>query len=95
MLCPTEERAEAAQDLAAATLAPIGLRLHPDKTRIVCLRQGKEGFDFLGFHLHVREFSKQKGHYYLQKGPSDRATAEASATSPLDTAPLLQTCPIW
>jgi len=79
VLCPTEERAEAARDLAAATLAPIGLRLHPDKTRIVCLRQGKEGFDFLGFHLHMREFSKQKGRYYLQKWPSDRAMASIRA----------------
>ncbi len=79
VLCPTEERAEAARDLAAATLAPIGLRLHPDKTRIACLRQGKDGFDFLGFHLHMREFSKQEGRYYLQKWPSDRAMASIRA----------------
>jgi RNA-directed DNA polymerase len=79
VLCPTEERAEAARDLAAVTLAPIGLRLHPDKTRIVCLRQGQEGFDFLGFHLHMRESSKRRGRYYLQKWPSDRAMASIRA----------------
>ena len=78
VLCPTEERAKAARDLAAATLAPIGLRLHPDKTRIVCLRQ-EEGFDFLGFHHHMRESSKRKGRYYLQKWPSDRAMASIRA----------------
>jgi hypothetical protein len=25
----------------------MGLRLHPDKTRIVCLKDGEDGFDFL------------------------------------------------
>lgn len=79
VLCPTKERAEQARDLAAATLAPIGLRLHPDKTRIVCLRQGEEGFDFLGFHHHMRESSKGKGRFYLQKWPSPRAMASIRA----------------
>ncbi|MGB7051828.1 MAG: group II intron maturase-specific domain-containing protein, partial [Acidimicrobiales bacterium] len=64
---------------AAAALAPIGLRLHPDKTRIVGLRQGKEGFDFLGFHHHMRESPKRKGRYYLQKWPSHRAMASIRA----------------
>ena len=50
VICPTKDRAEAARDLAAATLEPLGLHLHPDKTRIADLRQGTEGFDFLGFH---------------------------------------------
>ncbi len=36
------ERAEEARSLAEATLAPLGLRLHPDKTRIVDLRQGRK-----------------------------------------------------
>jgi RNA-directed DNA polymerase len=79
VLCPTEEPAEAARDLAAVTLAPIGLRLHPDKTRIVCLRQGTEGFDFLGFHRHMRKSSNQRGRYYLQKWPSPRAMASIRA----------------
>ena len=79
VLCPTEERAEQARDLAATTLAPIGLRLHPDKTRIVCLRRGEEGFDFLGFHHRMREARNRKGRYYLQKWPSDRAMASIRA----------------
>jgi RNA-directed DNA polymerase len=48
VLCASRERAEQARDLAADTLAPMGLRLHPTKTRIVCIKQGEEGFDFLG-----------------------------------------------
>ena len=47
-LCPTKDRAEQARALVEATLAGLGLRLHPDKTRIVCLRDGAEGFDFWG-----------------------------------------------
>ena len=79
VLCPTKERAEQARDLAAATLAPIGLRLHPDKTRIVCLRRGEGGFDFLGFHHRMVGSMKFKDRFYLQKWPSDRAMASIRA----------------
>ncbi len=79
VVCPTEERAVAARDLAAATLAGLGLRLHPDKTRIVCLRHGDEGFDFLGFHHRMVESHKYKGRYYLNKWPSRRAMASIRA----------------
>ncbi len=78
-LCPTRERAEQARDLAAATLAPIGLRLHPEKTRIVCLRTGDEGFDFLGFHHRMVESWKRRGRWYLHKWPSARAMASIRA----------------
>ena len=79
VVCPTRERAEAARDLAAGTLAGLGLRLHPDKTRIVCLRQGQEGFDFLGFHHRMVGSAKRPGRYYLQKWPSRRAMASIRA----------------
>jgi hypothetical protein len=75
VLCSTRERAEAARSLAEATLAPLGLRLHPDKTRIVDLRQGAEGFDFLGFHHRMVESRKRRGRYWLHKWPSPRAMA--------------------
>ena len=79
VVCPTVERAEQARDLAAATLAGLGLRLHPDKTKIVCLRQGQVGFDFLGFHHRMVESWKRPGRYYLQKWPSTRAMASIRA----------------
>ena len=75
VLCPTRERAVMARDLAEATLAPLGLRLHPEKTRIVRLGQGEEGFDFLGFHHRMRPSAKRRGRCYLNKWPSDRAMA--------------------
>jgi group II intron reverse transcriptase/maturase len=79
VLCPTRERAEAARALAARILAPLGLRLHPGKTRIVCLRQGEGGLDFLGFHHRMVESKKWRGRFYLQKWPSDRAMASIRA----------------
>ncbi|MGH9081957.1 MAG: group II intron maturase-specific domain-containing protein [Acidimicrobiales bacterium] len=60
-------------------MATLGLRLHPEKTRIVCLREGAEGFDFLGFHHRTKQSWKYPGRYYLQKWPSDRAMASIKA----------------
>jgi hypothetical protein len=33
--------------LAQQVLAGLGLAFNVDKTRIVCLKQGRQGFDFL------------------------------------------------
>ena len=75
VLCPTRQRAEMARSIAEAALVPLGLRLHPDKTRIVHLTRGTEGFDFLGFHHRMVESWKWPGRYYLQQWPSKRAMA--------------------
>lgn len=75
VVCPTRERAELARSLAEITLAPVGLRLHPDKTSIADLRCGAEGFDFLGFHHRMVESRKQQGRFWLNKWPSPRAMA--------------------
>jgi RNA-directed DNA polymerase len=79
VLCPTRERAEMARSVAETALATLGLRLHPEKTRIVNLTRGAEGFDFLGFHHHMVEAWKWPGRYYLQKWPSERAMASIRA----------------
>lgn len=50
--CGTREHAERALAWAQEQLQRLGLRLHPEKTRIV---EDREGFDFLGFH-HRRVF---------------------------------------
>ncbi|MEI4927013.1 hypothetical protein Q8G50_31350, partial [Klebsiella pneumoniae] len=59
-------------------LARLGLELHPDKTRRVELLDGKEGFDFLGCHLHKRMSGRiwaRDGRklYYLHRWPSQRS----------------------
>jgi group II intron reverse transcriptase/maturase len=73
VVCPTAARADEAQRRAAMVLRTLGLSLSPQKTRIVELTKGKEGFDFLGFHLRKVESWKWRGKWYLQRWPSARA----------------------
>ncbi len=79
VLCATREQAEQARERAAAVLADLGLRLHPEKTRIVHLTRGAEGFDFLGFHHRMRESAKWRGRWYLNKWPSAYAMVQIRA----------------
>jgi RNA-directed DNA polymerase len=73
ILCRTRQQAEQARRLVAEVLATLGLHLHPDKTRIVGLTKGRQGFDFLGFHHHKVESWRWRGRYYLQRWPATRA----------------------
>ena len=77
VLCRDETRARAALEAAGEILAELGLQLHLDKTRIVDLREGREGFDFLGCHFHARVSGRllERGicRYYLHRWPSARA----------------------
>ena len=73
VISPTRQRAEQASRVAGSILAQLGLRLHPDKTKIVHLASGTDGFDFLGFHHHLVESWKWQGRWYLHRWPSDRA----------------------
>jgi RNA-directed DNA polymerase len=82
VLCETREQAEQAQRRAAALLGDLGLELHPDKTRMVDLREGREGYDFLGCHFHARmsgrlweQFGVRR--YYLHRWPSQRSMKRA------------------
>jgi RNA-directed DNA polymerase len=79
VVCRSRQRAMEAQQRASAVLEPLGLQLNPDKTRIVCLTKGNEGFDFLGFHLRKVESWKWKGHWYLHRWPSARAMSNIRA----------------
>jgi RNA-directed DNA polymerase len=84
VLCSSREQAEEANRRASALLGDLGLRLHPDKTRVVDLREGKEGFDFLGCHFHARMSGRiwedrRIIRYYLQRWPSVRSMKRARA----------------
>ena len=87
VLCPSRERAEQARIKVTAALDRLGLRLHPDKTRIVHLARGREGFDFLGFHHRMRESPKWRGRWYLQTWPSTRAMTSIRAKVRARTTP--------
>lgn len=78
VLCRSAAQARAALDAVGEILAELGLRLHPDKTRIVDLREGREGFDFLGCHFRARMSGRlweqrRVVRYYLHRWPSQRA----------------------
>ncbi|HSH77982.1 MAG TPA: group II intron reverse transcriptase/maturase [Herpetosiphonaceae bacterium] len=77
VLCRTEREARAALDAAREILAELGLELHPDKTKVVDLRDGREGFDFLGWHFRARVSGRllERGirRYYLHRWPSARS----------------------
>ncbi|MGK2933610.1 MAG: group II intron reverse transcriptase/maturase [Solirubrobacterales bacterium] len=79
VLCRSRRRAEKALARVTAIMATLGLRLHPDKTKIVCLTRGGQGFDFLGFHHHKVESRKWRGRYYLRRWPSPRAMGSIRA----------------
>ena len=78
VMCRTAQGCEEAQGRIEHVLGKLGLKLHPQKTRRVVLTQGREGFDFLGCHLHKRlsgRLWQQKGlrRYYLQNWPGRKA----------------------
>jgi RNA-directed DNA polymerase len=84
VLCTTRSQAEQAQQMATAIMGQLGLELHPDKTRVVELRGGREGFDFLGWHFHARMsgrlWEQQRiVRYYLHRWPSQRSMKRARA----------------
>ena len=74
MVSGDRHHAEALREEVAAVLAPLGLRLAPEKTRVVHI---DEGFDFLGFHIRrMRKRGTQQAlrlHHAVQEGRSSRS----------------------
>ncbi|MCZ6691227.1 MAG: group II intron reverse transcriptase/maturase [Planctomycetota bacterium] len=72
VLCRTKESAQEAMRRIRVILARLRLTLHPEKTRLVELGVGKDGFTFLGCHLKVMR-SIFKGKAYLYRWPSSKS----------------------
>ncbi len=69
MVSGERRHAETLREEVAAVLAPMGLRLAPEKTRVVHI---DEGFTFLGFDIRrMRKRGTQK--YYVYTRPSRKA----------------------
>jgi RNA-directed DNA polymerase len=66
--------AEALWDEVSAVLAPIGLRLSVEKTRVCHI---DEGFDFLGWHIQRRSWRGRGGKKAVYTYPSKKALASA------------------
>jgi RNA-directed DNA polymerase len=80
VLCRSAAQAEHALAAVGEILASLGLRLHPGKTKVVDLREGREGLDFLGCHFRARMSGRlweqrRIVRYYLQRWPSQQAMA--------------------
>src|SRR6266540_4169228 len=78
VMCDTEAACVEAEQRVREVLARLGLELHPDKTRRVDLSRGRQGFDFLGCHLHKRMSGaiwerERRRVYFLQRWPSQRS----------------------
>jgi RNA-directed DNA polymerase len=79
VLCKTRREAEAALAALTAILAELELAFREDKTRIIKLQEGGEGFDFLGFH-HRLVRSRLRGNrsvLFLARWPSRKAMEQA------------------
>src|SRR5438552_11182215 len=78
-MCRSREEAERALRALRAILGELGLTLKDAKTRIVQLREGGEGLDFLGFHHRwVRGDTPVSRHLrFLARWPSRQATRRA------------------
>ena len=69
MVSGERHHAESLREEVAGVLAPMGLRLAPEKTRVVHI---DEGFDFLGFHIRRQRKRGTQKHYVYTK-PSRKA----------------------
>jgi RNA-directed DNA polymerase len=79
VMCRTRAEAEASLGLLQQILGDLGLELKASKTRLVQLREGGEGVDFLGFHHRwVRARSPGARHIkFLARWPSRKAMQNA------------------
>jgi RNA-directed DNA polymerase len=79
VMCKAKQEAEGALVALSTILGELGLELKHAKTRIVHLREGGEGFDFLGFHhRYVRGNTPRSRHLtFLVRWPSRQAMQHA------------------
>jgi len=72
ILFASREDAEKGLELVKEKLRELDLQLNAEKTRVVNMHEGKEGFDFLGFHLR-QVMSRKYKKYYTQLWPKKSA----------------------
>ena len=74
VMCGTESKVNEARRRVEIIMARLGLTLHPEKTRIVDLRRGKEGFIFLGcVNRKRRSIQRRPDRHYMHRWPSLKA----------------------
>jgi RNA-directed DNA polymerase len=78
VLCRSKAEAEESLRRLGLIMDRLSLKLHSDKTRIVELGLGKQGFVFLGCYLRI-VLSRFKAQEYLFRWPSPRAMTRTRA----------------
>ena len=86
ILCRSEADAQRAYEWLQKTIQALRLRIHAEKTRVVFVGDGTQGFEFLGFH-HRMVVSQRYGKRYCHVWPSRRAMASVRAKVKAITAP--------
>ena len=66
IICKNKKSANHALNLLQYIMAKLDLKLHPVKTKIVSMWDGKEGFDFLGMHHRRMTTETSKGQLYKE-----------------------------
>jgi RNA-directed DNA polymerase len=87
ILCKTEGQAREGLRRVGLVLDRLGLSLHPEKTRVVGIGDGNEGFDFLGFHCQKVESWRLPGRRFLWIWPGRRAMERVRERIKAITAP--------
>jgi RNA-directed DNA polymerase len=79
VMCRTRREADDALEALTAILAELGLEPKQAKTRIVHLREGGEGLDFLGFHHRLvrGRTARSRNFTFLARWPSREAMQRA------------------
>ena len=73
-MCHTRAEAEAALAALRTVMAELSLRLKDAETRIVHLREGGEGLDFLGFHHRWVCANRARHVRFLDESPPENVT---------------------
>jgi len=66
IICKNKKNAKHAMSLLQAVMTKLELELHPEKTKMVSMWDGKEGFDFLGMHHRSMKSMTSKGRVYRE-----------------------------
>jgi RNA-directed DNA polymerase len=80
IMSKTQSQADEGLRRVRLIMARLQLTLHPDKTRIVNLSRGKEGFIFLGWYVRKRRSIQRAPHlHFVQRWPAPKSMTRIRA----------------